>query len=540
MQFGHFHLIAQSASPGGFDSFTAAAAVLAIGMLIWDTIEVGRNDAANIVNSVFGSRILSRKMAVRVAAIGVILGATLSSDVIETARKGIFSPEAFGVREVLAIYTSVYIVDTILLYTYSAFGMPVSTTMTLIFELLGASLFLGVFRSPESIHAVEWKGVAKVLVAIVCSIFLSGVMGFIIQRFSRAAIRDKWSSLPQLLLYGGLVGGGLMAGLAYFMLIKGMKNVTLIKPVVSIIKSNPYVGPIFSLLAMWVVFGILIHFTLIIYRRRAAELLFPVLTVVGMLGMAFSFGQNDLANCAAPGLAALKVVSGVYYNQPIEDITRASIPWWALFGCGVLLVMGMMTDHAQRVTRAEVRTGSAGHHVKLWAPNWCISLARRMLARGPGGEVMPSLAPIETKNVRGKTLHYDPLRACVIVSVSASVIATASALAMPVSTTYVAFAAVVATGAADRIFVRGDAALKLGRSIWVVFSWFAAGLIAMIAAGIVSIAVFYLGVIGMAACIALNLFIRNYVKRRSDAQEERVRMEARERMHPEEYSLEEE
>ncbi|GMU32572.1 MAG: hypothetical protein AMXMBFR20_04440 [Planctomycetia bacterium] len=540
MQHGVLNVIAQSAAAEGFSSFTAAAAVLAIGMLIWDTIEVGRNDAANIVNSVFGSRILSRKMAVRIAAIGVILGATLSSDVIETARRGIFSPEAFGVREVLAIYTSVYIVDTILLYTYSAFGMPVSTTMTLIFELLGASLFLGVFRSPESIHAVTWGGVVKVLVAIVCSIFLSGVMGFIIQRFARAAIRDKWSSLPQLLLYGGLVGGGLMAGLAYFMLIKGMKNVSLIKPLVSVIKSSPYEGPILALLAMWVVFGILIHLTLIIYRRRAAELLFPVLTVLGMLGMAFSFGQNDLANCAAPGLAALKVVSGVYQNQPIEDISRANIPWWALFGSGVLLVMGMMTDHAQRVTRAEVRMGSAGHHVKLWAPNWCITIARRILARGRGGEVMPSLAPIETKNVRGKTLHYDPLRACVIVCVSASVIATASALGMPVSTTYVAFAAVIATGAADRIFVRGDAALKLGRSIWVVFCWFAAALIAMIAAGLVSLVVFYLGVIGMATCIIVNLFIRGHVKRRSDAQEHRVRLEARERMHPEEYSLEEE
>ncbi|MBE7508065.1 MAG: inorganic phosphate transporter [Planctomycetia bacterium] len=540
LQHGVLNVIAQSAAAEGFSSFTAAAAVLAIGMLIWDTIEVGRNDAANIVNSVFGSRILSRKMAVRIAAIGVILGATLSSDVIETARRGIFSPEAFGVREVLAIYTSVYIVDTILLYTYSAFGMPVSTTMTLIFELLGASLFLGVFRSPESIHAVTWGGVVKVLVAIVCSIFLSGVMGFIIQRFARAAIRDKWSSLPQLLLYGGLVGGGLMAGLAYFMLIKGMKNVSLIKPLVSVIKSSPYEGPILALLAMWVVFGILIHLTLIIYRRRAAELLFPVLTVLGMLGMAFSFGQNDLANCAAPGLAALKVVSGVYQNQPIEDISRANIPWWALFGSGVLLVMGMMTDHAQRVTRAEVRMGSAGHHVKLWAPNWCITIARRILARGRGGEVMPSLAPIETKNVRGKTLHYDPLRACVIVCVSASVIATASALGMPVSTTYVAFAAVIATGAADRIFVRGDAALKLGRSIWVVFCWFAAALIAMIAAGLVSLVVFYLGVIGMATCIIVNLFIRGHVKRRSDAQEHRVRLEARERMHPEEYSLEEE
>lgn len=538
--FGIASVLGQSQEGGSFTAFTAAAALLAIVMLIWDTIEVGRNDAANIVNSVFGSRILTRRMAVRIAGIGVLLGATLSSDVIETARKGIFSPDAFQISDALAIYTSVYIVDTVLLYSYSAFGMPVSTTMTLVFELLGASTCLGILRSSQSIHAVEWSSVSKVILAIICSIFLSGVMGFIIQRFARAAIRDKWSSLPQLLLYGGLVGGGLMAGLAYFMLIKGMKQVVLIKPVVDLVTKTPFVGPIITILAFWVTFGILIHFTLIIFRRRAAELLFPILTVIGMLGMAFSFGQNDLANCAAPGLAALKLAYGAYENKAIEDITRATIPWWALMGCGALLVMGMMTEHAQRVTRAEVRTGSAGHHVKLWAPSWCISIARRILVRRPGGDMMPSLAPAVTKNVRGKTMHYDPLRACVIVCVSASVIATASALAMPVSTTYVAFAAVVATGAADRIFVRGDAALKLGRSIWVVFSWFLAGVIAFFATGIVAIIVYYLGVIGMAVCVCSNLVIRGFVKRRSDAQEERVRMEARERMHPEEYSLEEE
>lgn len=533
-------LFAQSAEGGSVTPYVAAAAILAVVMLIWDTIEVGRNDAANIVNSVFGSRILTRRMAVRVAGIGVLLGATLSSDVIETARKGIFSPEAFTIDEALAIYTSVYIVDTVLLYTYSAFGMPVSTTMTLVFELLGASLFLGAVRSNESIHAVEWAGVGKVVLAIICSIFLSGAMGFMIQRFSRAAIRDKWSSLPQLLLYGGLVGGGLMAGLAYFMLIKGMKSVSFVKPVVALIKQTPYFGPILTILILWIGFGIVIHILLVVFRRRAAELLFPVLTVIGMLGMAFSFGQNDLANCAAPGLAALKLVQGSYQNRSIDDITQASIPWWALLGCGALLVMGMMTEHAQRVTRAEVRTGSAGHHVKLWAPAWCIGLARRILSRRPGDGVMPSLAPAVTKNVRGKTMHYDPLRACVIVCVSASVIATASALKMPVSTTYVAFAAVVATGAADRIFVRGDAALKLGRSIWVLFSWFAAGVISLVATGLTVIAVFYLGVIGMACCVGVNLVIRSFVKRRSDVQEERVRMEARERMHPEEYSLEEE
>ncbi len=532
-------ILAEIGDPAGVTPFMYMAAVMAVVMLVWDTVEVGRNDAANIVNSVFGARIFTRRNAVRLAAFGVVAGATFSSEVIETARSGIFDPRTFSIEEALAIYTSVYIVDTVLLYTYSAFGMPVSTTMTLVFSLLGASLFLGAVRSKDTFDTVEWYGVSKVLLAIVCSIGLSGFMGFVLQRAARGAIRDKWSSLPTLLLHGGWVGGGLLAGLAYFMLIKGMKNLDFVKLITNYIQSAPYYGAMVTVVSLWIFFAILIHVLLIVFRKRAAELLFPAVTVLGMLGMAFAFGQNDLANCAAPGLAALKLVHGHATSASIEDITQASISRWALFGCGLLLVMGMMTEHAQRVTRAEVRTGSAGHHVKLWAPRWCIAVAAAILARRQE-PVSPSLAPVVTKNVRGKTMHYDPLRASVIVCVSACVIATASALAFPVSTTYVAFAAVVSTGMADRIFVRGDAALKLGRAIWVVFSWFAAALIATVSAGIVGITVYCLGIVGMVACIAVNLLIRGYVKRRSDAQEERVRLEARERMHPEEYSLEEE
>jgi len=517
------------------------AAVLAVVMLLWDTIEVGRNDAANIINSVFGARIMTREWAIRIAAVGVILGASLSSDVIETARKRIFTPGDFSIEQALAIYISVYIVDTILLYGYSAFGMPVSTTMTLVFSLLGASLFLGVVRDGDSINAVNWFNAGKVILGIVCSILLSGVMGFFLQRATRGALRDKWSSLPALLLHGGWIGGGLMAGLSYFMLVKGMKNIEVVKHFKERFLEDE-LGPIAVILAFWVFYAIAIHAALVLYRKRAAVLLFPVLTVVGMFAMAFAFGQNDLANCASPGLAAIELIKGHLAGLTVTAGTDTPIDRWALLGCGVLLMLGMMSKNAQRVTQAAVRTGSAGDHVKLWAPRWCIRIASHILRNL---RPAPSLAPAITKTARGKTMHYDPLRGCVIVCVSACVIATASALGLPVSTTYVAFAAVVATGMADRIFVRGDAALKLGRSIWVVFSWFAAAAVATIAAGLVCLIVYHAyrwgaGPTGMVVCVLGNLVIRRIVKRRADAQELRVRQEAEERMFPDDFSREDE
>jgi len=187
--------------------------------------------------------------------------------------------------------------------------------------------------------------------------------------------------------------------------------------------------------------------------------------------------------------------------------------------------------------------GSTGDHVALWAPRWCIGLAQKVLRfRGDA----PALAPRAGVTEAGKTVHYDSLRACVIMSVSASVIATASSLGLPVSTTYVGVAAVVATGMADRVFQRGDADLKVGRAIWVVTSWFLSSAIAAASTFLIATVVVYLelsfglGTVGIVGFIAVNFAVRRVVKRRADHQAARIEEEAYERAHPEEFALEQE
>ena len=129
--------------------FVMLAALVGLAFLVIDCVEVGRNDAANLVNAVFGARVMSRRTAVLIAGIAVILGATFSAPVMETARKGIFDPTVLTVQMALAIYMSVYFVDTVLLYGFSGFGMPVSTTACLVFELVGAALFLA---GPDNVN----------------------------------------------------------------------------------------------------------------------------------------------------------------------------------------------------------------------------------------------------------------------------------------------------------------------------------------------------------------------------------------------------
>ncbi len=504
--------------------------ILAVVMLLWDTVEVGRNDAANLVNAAYGARVLTQKWAVVVAGSGCVIGAALSSDVVDTARKGIFDPgmlASLGTPEqalklACAIYISVYIVDTVLLYGYSAFGMPVSTTACLVFELLGAALAVG---GPDIIH---WPKAGKVIFAIIVSIIVSGIAGFMLQRMIRGALRDRAHRLTVQLLHGGWAGGGMLAMLTFFMITKGMKHVPFVKAFNTQVIGEWGAAPV--VFALWAGYAIVVHGCLVLWRDKAARRLFPILVIIGTFCMGFAFGQNDLANCASPGLSTLNLLQN--RDQGVSQATKVPIAKWQLLVCGLLLFAGMLTANAKRVTTAAARTGSMSHNVALYAPRWCLALARFCLQFRKRAK---TLAPPPTQPETGQARDYDALRACVILGVSACVIATASSLGLPVSTTYVTFAAIFATGMADRILQRGDADLKLARTIWVVFSWFTAALIAAVFAGVVCKAIALLGVFGMLGTLIGNMALRSYLKRRGEAQEKRVEEQARERQFPEQF-----
>ena len=488
--------------------FVAVAAILGLVMLVWDCVEVGRNDAANLVNALLGARVMKRRIAVTIAAIAVILGASFSAPVMETARKGIFDPSVLTIQMALAIYVSVYFVDTLLLYGFSGFGMPVSTTACLVFELVGAALFLAGFDN------VQWGKVGTVTAGIVVSIAISGTAGFMVMRVFRAAVRDRSEDRETLMLHGPWIAGAIISWLAWFMLFKGLKNVDLVKEIKA--QTFDIYGEMPALLAMWAIFALATHLLLVLTHRGWYRFLFPALAVLGMICMAFAFGQNDLANAASPGLAGLALWQSGHAGTDLADIaTKIPIPIWALFGCGVLMATGMFTTYAQRVTRAEINTGSQFDQVTLYAPNWCKWLAGLFVRRQDD----VALAPKPALSEQGKKVHYDTLRASVITAVSASVIAFASGRGLPVSTTYVAFAAVLGTGLADRVFSRGDGVTKAGRAIWVISCWFIAPVIAIVATGCVARIVYHFSTFGLVLCIALNISIRLILKLRADQHE---------------------
>jgi len=492
--------------------FIAIATFAGLGMLIWDCFEVGRNDAANLVNAVFGAKVMRRRLAIAIAAVAVVLGATFSSPVMETARKGIFDPYVLTVQTALTIYVSVYFVDTVLLYGFSGFGMPISTTACLVFELVGASLFL---VGPDNVH---WPKLGSVVTAIILSIAISGIASFMIMRVFRGAIRNGVKDRDIMLLHGPWVSGAIFTWLTWFMAFKGLKNVEFIHWLKEV-TFDAY-GQFPVLLATWSVFTLVVHLVLVMTHRYSSyKHLFGVTAVLGMICMAFAFGQNDLANAASPGLAGLSLWrSGSGAGELANLATKIPIPVWTLFGCGLLIAFGMFSQYALRVTRTAVDTGSQIDHVALYSPRWCYWLAQQLLALHPRAK---SLAPEPSVTDIGKKVPYDTLRASVIMGVSASVIAFASGRGLPVSTTYVAFAAVLGSGFADRVYDRGDANRKIGRAIWVIFCWFLAPVIAVVATGCVALLIGYFSVVGLAFCLVLNLAVRLIVRRRADTHDKK-------------------
>lgn len=353
------------------ESFLLVIVVIGLFMLIWDCVEVGRNDAANLINAVFGARVLTRNTAILVAGGAVLLGATFASPVMETARKGIFNPALLTVEAAMVVYITAYIVDTVLLHTYSAFGMPVSTTASLVFELVGASAVVA-WLSGISEQVVHWDKVGTVVSAIVISIVISGVAGWMMQRMFRGAIREQPATHLRVRQHGPWIAGMMFSGLSWFLVMKGLKHVTFIKKVRE--ATFEEVGPVLTLLAMWAIYSLIIHFWLIFSKEKGTRNLFRITAVVGMICLSFAFGQNDLANCASPGLSSL----WLYQNMEIgtAGASEISIPMWALFACGLLMVVGMRSKNAQRVTRAAVNTGSQYDHVALYAPKWCRKIGK--------------------------------------------------------------------------------------------------------------------------------------------------------------------
>ena len=260
-------------------------------LAISDLVVGVSNDAVNFLNSAVGAKAASFKLIMFVAALGILVGATFSSGMMEVARKGIFHPEFFYFSEIIILFLAVMVTDVILLDTFNTFGMPTSTTVSIVFELLGAAVAIAtvkVFSDPDALHLYEYINSAKAL-AIISGILLSVVIAFtagvLIQYFSRLLFSFDYEK--RLKYFGPLWGGMAIAAITYFILVKGSKGASFMTDSFKeMIANNGFLIILISFIG-WAVILLILN-----WLTKFDILKFIVL--IGTFALAMAFAGNDL------------------------------------------------------------------------------------------------------------------------------------------------------------------------------------------------------------------------------------------------------
>ena len=486
------------------------------------------NDAVNFLSSAVGSRAASFKRIVLVAAIGVFVGAAMSNGMMDVARHGIFRPENLSFYDVIAIFMAVMVTDIILLDIFNTLGMPTSTTVSLVFELLGATFVVALFKiaDPASTlsmgELVNTEKALAVIIGIFLSVAIAFVFGTIVQFLARLIFTFEYKS--RLKWKVGLFGGIACTAIVYFMLIKGIKDINVVTPEMK--------GWIATHSAE--IIGIcLVGFTLLMQVLHWCKVnVFKVVVLLGTFSLAMAFAGNDLVNFIGVPLTSLSAFQD-YTANGAGDVRgfmmnslngSADTPFYFLVGAGVIMVVSLATSRkARQVTQTTVglsaqaqgdemfgssRIGRKLVRVSLNAISWVSDHTPQRVKRWVAKRMDSSFTQPE------EGAAFDLVRGSVNLMLAAMLIAFGTSMKLPLSTTFVTFMVAMGTSLADRAWGRESAVFRITGVISVIGGWFVTAGVAFIGAGIVVCLMHMGGVPVMIAggIIALFLLIRSNIK----------------------------
>ncbi len=464
------------------------------------------NDAVNFLNSAIGSKVASRRTILIIASVGILLGAAFSSGMMEVARKGVFNPSMFGMEEIMILFLAVMITDILLLDLFNSLALPTSTTVSIVFELLGAALILALIKSKsDPDHAILDYINAESALTIISGIFLSIGIAFTIGTLSQYLARFWFSfdferHIPR---YGGLFGGLAIASITYFVLIKGLKGSQLLPDeITEWIKSNTG----FLLLGLFVGASILLQLLYSLFRVHPLRLV----VLAGTFALAMAFAGNDLVNFIGVPITGFQAYQEWISLGSPDQMSMSFLldpvltPTYLLLIAGLIMVATLwFSGKARRVTETEVNLGRQDAGEERFKPN---AISRGLvgstlsLARLMGRKLPPSF--LDKMEFRFKKLEkedemeadntpaFDLVRASVNLMIASSLIAMASSLHLPLSTTYVSFMVAMGTSLADRAWGRESAVYRVAGVLNVIAGWFFTALIALLASGLMAL-VFY-------------------------------------------------
>ncbi len=518
--------------------------LIVLGILAITDLVVGvSNDAVNFLNSAIGSKAVSFKAIMIVASFGVLVGALFSSGMMEIARSGIFVPSMFSFNDVMIIFLAVMISDILLLDVFNSMGLPTSTTVSIIFELLGAAVCLGIYKiytsddSLDNLSAyINTKKASEIVVSILLSVVLSFSLGSLVQYVSRLIFTFQYEKRVKYI--GALFGGLAITAITFFILIKGLKGVSFIsKATYQQIVENQWL----IIGGNFVFFTLLSQLLISVFKINILR----VIIIIGTFALALAFAGNDLVNFIGVPIAAFnsyQLFSGsglsgdAFMMGGLADEAIVA-PFYFLVFAGFVMVVTLWTSKkARSVIDTGVNLSRQGDGVERFSPNVLSRfIVRSGIYLGQGiNYFLPQSIQLkidqqfEKPRVKGKLKKdepaFDMVRASVNLMVASILISIGTSLKLPLSTTYVTFMVAMGSSFADRAWDRESAVYRVAGVFNVIGGWFVTALVAFLSAFIVA----YVLKIGevfafIALLITLALLLyrsaRKHTKKRQEAED---------------------
>ena len=478
-----------------------------LGILAVSGLFVGvTNDAVNFLNSAIGSKAASMKIILTVASVGIIIGVVTSSGMMEVARSGVFYPGQFSFQEIMMLFLGMMLGNVLLLDLYNTLGLPTSTTVSMVFGLLGAAVAAALFRiagdpgtSLQDLSQFINTGKAMVIIAaILLSVALAFVAGTLFMYISRLIFSFRYAAVFR--RWGAVWCGISLAGILYFALFKGLKSSGLIPTSVS-----AYVGDhvLVTLLAFWAAASLLLY----IFQRMRLNIM-RITILSGTFALALAFAGNDLVNfigVPVAGFDAYTIAREAGDTQMLMGALNENVPanFLILLTAGILMILTLWTSKkAMHVSETELSLSAqddAGQQ-QYGSSVFSRTIVRAALNVSAGIErVVPKhlresiSRRFEYEDVEHSGAPYDMIRATVNLTTSALLIAMATSLKLPLSTTYVCFMVAMGSSLADRAWGRESAVYRISGVMTVVAGWFITALGGFLIAFVVGLALIYGG-----------------------------------------------
>lgn len=491
------------------DPYVYMLIALAI-LAILDLVVGVSNDAVNFLNSAIGSKAIPIKTIMIIASLGVFFGAISSSGMMEVARKDIFNPEMFVFQDIMIIFMAVMITDILLLDVFNSLGLPTSTTVSIVFELLGSAVIISLIKMNQKGEEfnqlwsyINYSSATKIIVGILLSVVIAFTVGAIIQYCSRLIYSFNFSERPTYV--NALFGGFALTSIIYFIIIKGLKGTPYYADIQHLLDYNIYIL-ISANFTLWTIISMVLI-------TLAKVNILKLIIGVGTFSLAMAFAGNDLVNFIGVPIGALDAY-GAFSDPAIntQNLAADAFPMhrlggavqsniWLLLLAGAIMVVTLWTSKkAKSVIETGINLSRQGEGHEKFKPNNVSRVVVRMAMFANIG--FNFLLPKGTQNYLNKKFEkptiaiprdknnqppaFDLVRASVNLIVASILISIATSIKIPLSTTYVTFMVAMGASLADRAWGRESAVYRVAGVINVILGWFMTAFVAFFAAAIVA------------------------------------------------------